>query len=61
MAECAQLISEELPSSLPETRKFSHIPLLTLSVRFSELHTLTEPKQSYTVLPSPPLAGLSSL
>jgi hypothetical protein len=33
MAECAQLISEELPSNLQDPRKYSHIPLLSLSVR----------------------------
>lgn len=53
MAECAQLISEELPSSLPETRKFSHIPLLTLSVRFPEKQTLTCPKQCTPSCPHP--------
>ena len=33
MAECAQLISEELPCMVPDPRKFSHIPLLAMSVR----------------------------
>lgn len=35
MAECAQLISEELPSNLSDARKFSRIPVLSLSVRLA--------------------------
>jgi hypothetical protein len=32
MAECAQLISEELPTNLSDPRKYSSIPLLSLAV-----------------------------
>lgn len=33
MADCAQLISEEMPSNLADPRKFARIPLLSLAVR----------------------------
>ena len=45
MADCAQLISEELPSNLVDPRKFACIPLLSLAVRNAPL--------LYVILTSP--------